>query len=307
MKQYIGTKLIEAEKAYRVDEKTVVLPDNGVPCGSKVERGYKVRYADGYESWSPQEVFERAYLPLEVNGKLKTKAPSISAEMVERFIDHHETVTMGGKTTVVRAVLKNGFTIVEASSCVSAENYDEKLGEEICMKKIRNKVWELLGFLLQTAVGGVSGEAAAGDRCRDEECRCDEGCERSCCDKEAAADEPAAPKLPTVRLFISQPMRGKTDEEIEHEREAMIAVAKAVYAGRGEVEVIDSFFKDGLDVPDDAQAPLFHLGKSLELLATADVAIFARGWQGARGCRIEHECTERYGIRTIVLDELAEG
>lgn len=183
MKQYIGTKLIEAEKAYRVDGKTVVLPDNGVPCGSEIERGYKVRYADGYESWSPQEVFERAYLPLEVNGKLKTAAPSISAEMVEQFIDHHETVTMGGKTTVVRAVLKNGFTIVESSSCVSAENYDEKLGEEICMERIRNKVWELLGFLLQTAVGGVNGEAAAGDRCRDEECRCDEGCERSRCDK----------------------------------------------------------------------------------------------------------------------------
>lgn len=193
MKQYIGTKLIEAEKAYRVDGKTVVLPDNGVPCGSKIERGYKVRYADGYESWSPQEVFESAYLPLEVNGMLKTAAPSISAEMVERFIDHHEAVTMGGKTTVVRAVLKNGFVIVESSSCVSAENYDEKLGEEICMKRIRNKVWELLGFLLQTAVGGVSGEAAAENRC------CDEDCERSCCDEEPAADEPAVPKLlPTV-------------------------------------------------------------------------------------------------------------
>lgn len=193
MKQYIGTKLIEAEKAYRVDGKTVVLPDNGVPCGSKIERGYKVRYADGYESWSPQGVFESAYLPLEVNGMLKTAAPSISAEMVERFIDHHEAVTMGGKTTVVRAVLKNGFVIVESSSCVSAENYDEKLGEEICMKRIRNKVWELLGFLLQTAVGGVSGEAAAENRC------CDEDCEHSCCDEEPAADEPAVPKLlPTV-------------------------------------------------------------------------------------------------------------
>ena len=147
MKQYIGTKLIEAEKAYRVDGKVVTLAENKVPCGYKVERGYKVRYADGYESFSPAEVFERAYLPLEVNGKLKTEAPSISAEMVERFIDHHETLTMGGKTTVVRAVLKNGFEIVESSSCVSAENYDEKLGEEICMERIRNKIWELLGFL----------------------------------------------------------------------------------------------------------------------------------------------------------------
>lgn len=297
MKQYIGTKLIEAEKAYRVDGKVVTLAENRVPCGSEVERGYKVRYADGYESFSPAEVFERAYLPLEVNGELKTEAPSISAEMVERFIDHHETVTMGGKTTVVRAVLKNGFEIVESSSCVSAENYDEKLGEEICMERIRNKIWELLGFLLQTAVGGVNGEAAA------ENCCCDEDCERSCCDEEPAADEPAVPKLPTVRLFISQPMRGKSDEEIESEREDLIAIAKAVYAGRGEVEVIDSFFKGGLDVPAGAKAPLYYLSKSLELLATADVAIFAEDWREARGCRIEHECADGYGVARIELPE----
>ena len=297
MKQYIGTKLIEAEKAYRVDGKVVTLAENRVPCGNEVERGYKVRYADGYESFSPQGVFESAYLPLEVNGMLKTAAPSISAEMVERFIDHHETVTMGGKTTVVRAVLKNGFEIVESSSCVSAENYDEKLGEEICMERIRNKIWELLGFLLQTAVGGVNGEAAA------ENCCCDEDCERSHCDKEPAADEPAAPKLPTVRLFISQPMRGKSDEEIESEREDLIAIAKAVYAGRGEVEVIDSFFKGGLDVPASTKAPLYYLSKSLELLATADVAIFAEDWREARGCRIEHECADGYGVARIELPE----
>lgn len=297
MKQYIGTKLIEAEKAYRVDGKVVTLAENRVPCGNEVERGYKVRYADGYESFSPAEVFERAYLPLEVNGMLKTAAPSISAEMVERFIDHHETVTMGGKTTVVRAVLKNGFEIVESSSCVSAENYDEKLGEEICMERIRNKIWELLGFLLQTAVGGVNGEAAA------ENCCCDEDCERSCCDEEPAADEPAVPKLPTVRLFISQPMRGKSDEEIESEREDLIAIAKAVYAGRGEVEVIDSFFKGGLDVPAGTKAPLYYLSKSLELLATADVAIFAEDWREARGCRIEHECADGYGVARIELPE----
>ena len=297
MKQYIGTKIVEAEPAYRVDGKVVTLAENKVPCGYKVERGYKVRYADGYESFSPAEVFERAYLPLEVNGKLKTEAPSISMEMVERFIDHHETVTMGGKTTVVRAVLKNGFEIVESSSCVSAENYDEKLGEEICMERIRNKIWELLGFLLQTAVGGVSGEAAA------ENCCCDEDCERSHCDKEPAADEPAVPKLPTVRLFISQPMRGKSDEEIESEREDLIAIAKAVYAGRGEVEVIDSFFKGGLDVPAGAKAPLYYLSKSLELLATADVATFAKDWREARGCRIEHECADGYGVARIELPE----
>lgn len=177
MKQYIGTKLIEAEPALRYADGMITTADAPVRLDEPVEDGYKVRYADGYESFSPAVVFERAYLPLEVNGKLKTEAPSISAEMVDRFIDHHETVTMGGKTTVVRAVLKNGFEIVESASCVSAENYDEELGEEICMERIRNKIWELLGFLLQTAVGGVNGEAAAENRC------CDKDCERSCCDE----------------------------------------------------------------------------------------------------------------------------
>lgn len=62
---------------------------------------------------------------------------------------------MGEKTTVVRAVLRNGFEIVESSSCVSPENYDEELGAEICLEKIRDKVWFLLGFLLQTAVYGI--------------------------------------------------------------------------------------------------------------------------------------------------------
>lgn len=58
-------------------------------------------------------------------------------------------------STAVRAMLRNGFELVEASSCVSPENYDEKLGREICMKKIKDRVWYLLGFLLQTAVNGV--------------------------------------------------------------------------------------------------------------------------------------------------------
>ena len=119
--------------------------------------------------------------------------------------------------------------------------------------------------------------------------------------EEPAADEPAVPKLPTVRLFISQPMRGKSDEEIEREREDLIAIAKAVYAGRGEVEVIDSFFKGGLDVPAGTKAPLYHLSKSLELLATADVAIFAEDWREARGCRIERECADGYGVARIKL------
>lgn len=82
--------------------------------------------------------------------------PSISQEMVDDFIRETEVMTMGDKTTVVRAVLRNGFEIVESSACVSAENYDEDLGAGICMEHIKDQVWKLLGFLLQTAVHGIN-------------------------------------------------------------------------------------------------------------------------------------------------------
>lgn len=138
MVRYIGTKLIEA-----------------IPAQKDGEDGYKVVYPDGYNSWSPADVFERAYLPLSTNTRLNTDKPSIGQKMVDDFIAHIEVQTLGDKTTVVRAVLRNGFELVESSSCVSKENYSEELGAQICMKKIKDKVWFLLGFLLQTAVHGV--------------------------------------------------------------------------------------------------------------------------------------------------------
>lgn len=154
MHRYIGTKMIEAEPAYRIDGK--IYPESGpVPKVMNREKGYKVRYEDGYESWSPKDVFEKAYLELVVNPELKTDKPSISQQMVDQFIKETEIITMGKKTTVVRAVLRNGFEIVESSSCVSEENYDENMGVDICMEHIKNKIWMLLGFLLQTAIYGV--------------------------------------------------------------------------------------------------------------------------------------------------------
>lgn len=95
------------------------------------------------------------------------------------------------------------------------------------------------------------------------------------------------------KLFISQPMRGKTDEEILAVREQAIKSAKDLFGE--EVEVIDSFFQSA---PADAR-PLWFLGKSLELLSTADVVYFAKGWEDARGCRIENTCAIEYGIKVI--------
>lgn len=100
------------------------------------------------------------------------------------------------------------------------------------------------------------------------------------------------------KLFISQPMKGKTDEEILAVREKAIESAKKYLKECGEndeIEVIDSFFQKA---PEEAR-PLWFLAKSLELLSTADVAYFAKGWEYARGCRIENECAIEYGIDVI--------
>lgn len=100
------------------------------------------------------------------------------------------------------------------------------------------------------------------------------------------------------KLFISQPMKGKTNEEIEAERAKAMEEAKAVL--NDDVEIIDSFFKGA---PADAR-PLWFLGKSIELLSTADAAYFAKDWDKYRGCKIEHSCAVEYGIKVI---EYAEG
>lgn len=99
------------------------------------------------------------------------------------------------------------------------------------------------------------------------------------------------------KLFISQPMKDKTDNQIKEERMKAIKEAEALLGAS--VEVIDSFFETA---PAEAK-PLWFLGKSLELLSDADVAYFAKGWKEARGCKIEHDSAIAYGIRCIEYKE----
>ena len=97
-----------------------------------------------------------------------------------------------------------------------------------------------------------------------------------------------------IKVFISQPMKDKTDEQIEAERKRAVEAIKKEYDGK-EVEIIDSFFKGA---PHDAK-PLWFLGKSFELLSTADVAYFVKGWDNYRGCKMEHTAAIEYGISVI--------
>ena len=97
-----------------------------------------------------------------------------------------------------------------------------------------------------------------------------------------------------LQVFISQPMGGKTDKEIKEERSRI--VSKISETLTEPFQVIDSFFESA---PHGAK-PLWFLGKSLELLSTADLAYFSKGWENARGCRIEHDCAVTYLIETII-------
>lgn len=99
-----------------------------------------------------------------------------------------------------------------------------------------------------------------------------------------------------MKVFISQPMNGNTNNEIKVVRAEITEKLRKRYGTQEPVEVINSFFEDA---PHDAK-PLWFLGKSLEMLSTADVAYFAKGWDEARGCTIEYDCAIKYGIPVVV-------
>ena len=102
-------------------------------------------------------------------------------------------------------------------------------------------------------------------------------------DKEYADSEE---KKPPFKIFISQPMKNRTAEEITQERNKI-----AAKWANASVEFINSFFRK------PGKNSIDSLGKSISLMGEADLVVFAPGWENARGCRIEHEVARKYGIQ----------
>ena len=98
------------------------------------------------------------------------------------------------------------------------------------------------------------------------------------------------------KLFISQPMKGLTDEEILKAREEI--KTRAEQAIGEQVELIDSFVED-YPREINKSIPVRYLGKSIQFLSQADIAYFGGDWRNARGCKIEYEIANAYGIKTI--------
>jgi hypothetical protein len=117
------------------------------------DMGYEITYPDGYKSWTPKEVADAAYFPLNP----ANDGTKILKEDVEKFITNVEVMTMGKKTTVVNAHTLTGFDTVRHSSCVDPKNYSEELGKQYAMEEVINSLWGHLGFVLQWAKDGLKG------------------------------------------------------------------------------------------------------------------------------------------------------
>lgn len=102
------------------------------------------------------------------------------------------------------------------------------------------------------------------------------------------------------KAMLCQPMAGKTEQEIVEVRERAIAALEA----KG-FEIVNTLFTDygysdqAMKARGVVQIPLCFLAKSLESMSLCHAAYFCKGWEKARGCRIEHEAAKAYGLEII--------
>lgn len=106
-----------------------------------------------------------------------------------------------------------------------------------------------------------------------------------------------------IKAMLSQPMAGKTDEEIIATREKAIKALEA----RG-YEIVNTLFTDewynreNMEKRGVVQIPLCFLAKSLENMSLCHAVYFCKGWERARGCRLEHDAAVAYGL-TVIYEE----
>lgn len=90
-----------------------------------------------------------------------------------------------------------------------------------------------------------------------------------------------------MKIFISQPMAGRTEEEILTERNLAIEDLKNLFGDK--VEILHSY-------RNDPKPPLYLLGTAIQKMAYADMVCFIDGWRESRGCMIEYECAVMYDL-----------
>ena len=102
------------------------------------------------------------------------------------------------------------------------------------------------------------------------------------------------------KAMLSQPMAGRSDEEIISARNRAVKDLE----DKG-FDVINTMFTDEWYSPEAmkergvVQIPLCFLAKSIDNMSKCHAAYFCKGWENARGCKIEHEAALAYGLEII--------
>lgn len=165
--------LREAIKAI-YDGKKVALPewsgywfkgeDGGIKCYTKddtiVDTPWFSRYAER-EDW---EIVEGKHTPKGGQSVNNPSVMTITQEMVDDNMKDVKVRTLndfGKPSTYVTVRMKNGFTLRESTTCVDPANYSEEIGKKICLGRIEGKIWNLLGYDLQTEMSAKNRELAA--------------------------------------------------------------------------------------------------------------------------------------------------
>ena len=146
---YLGVKLIKARKAWRINGSAIVYDmKRMVQHDDVVDEGYEVEYPDGYKSFSPKDVFEKAYYMILSPNKIQEGD-------VLNFIKEGYSLRLGEKTTVVCDTTLTGFDTVGIAACVDPSTYDHDMGCGVARRDIKDKIWGHLGFVLQWAINGL--------------------------------------------------------------------------------------------------------------------------------------------------------
>ena len=101
------------------------------------------------------------------------------------------------------------------------------------------------------------------------------------------------------KLFISCPMKGRTEENIRKTMDKMHKIAEIVFDQK--LEVIPSYIED--NPPKDSEEAVWYLGKSIQLLSQADYFIgVVHTFDSFKGCDTESDVAERYGIPKFLMN-----
>lgn len=153
LKTFIGVKMVQAKPMSHYQFLSEIKKVNNTAAMNELygpnQEGYLVVYPDGYKSWSPKDVFEKAYFQLDRDNV-------ITKDDCERFIVKDNFTTISPKSALVTYTTKTGFELNEISACVDPARFSEEDCNGVTKESAVDKLWSYLGFVLQWARSGIT-------------------------------------------------------------------------------------------------------------------------------------------------------